>query len=666
MLKLQLRQDLSSAIIEVYREEKGRLVEYFKKLPNFLHLRITLWKDDVENIIYCCYSVQFTDENWELKKKIIALKNLGHENEFEPSLVIDTTKSLLAEPDWNFDNKLSTLTFVVDAAFYSDDELADEIEQEFMGDNCNLAYVSIREISSKPDDGIVKNSSERLVEFYDTYKELSQEETRDYPYMNVKSDGGEQGCISVLVAVAAILDPRCKLALVMFLYNKLYGNFTANEHLAIIRYSLNKVFNIYERELYRGTSMQDDTYNSLASLNDEEDTIESFQRWYDSKRKVSEAFWKSELDKYLEEPIISSEFDDRFKVLNWWREHASEYPILGRMARDYLTIRPFEVMINGFSAANDEKAMINNPILRGLDPLSMEAMICTKDWLKMEPPQQRKEDLKSKAIAWMFEHIWLVSPFTDKEQQQLDKWQSHKIISGEYVGPDKISVKALKPLLMIPPRNVNFQDARKYYIDDTVVNRFFILLKRRYDKFPHKYLKHHSFDSSMATFLIEGSKNKSDMLSWVKQEDLKGTSKLFLPMCLNEHWLLFCAHIDKKRLLWLDSNRHSQMSHASEKNAISGWFLDFLLPSLGYHQPNEWSHEIPKDIPMQKNSVDCALFVMKYATASLMVIIFLSLKMTCLTFGIVHFLIYLVEVFHQEVDEINFYLLAICNLVEEH
>ncbi|OMO74202.1 Peptidase C48, SUMO/Sentrin/Ubl1 [Corchorus olitorius] len=427
----------------------------------------------------------------------------------------------------------------------------------------------------------------------------------------------------------AVLDPRFKLALVEFVYNNIYGNDSASIHLTIIHSFVIKVFSSYIRQVYSGTSMQDDTY-SLASLNIAQvDSMGSFQMWYDSKRnKVptdDDTFWKSELDKYLEEPVIPYQVDEEFKVLDWWQQHASKYPILGRIARDYLTM-PLSVILRYSSPAVYEKAIMENPILRGLDPLTIEAIICTKDWLEveMESPQENvklkggdvlpahdqselnhlssesdhnetvpspgKEDLKSKAIAWSEKDVrtYLVSPFTEKEEQHLNRWQSHKIRGRKpkHVGPDKISVKALQPLLMIPPQYVYLQDARKYYIDDTVVNQFFILLKRRYDKFPHKYLKHHSFDSSMA---------------------------LFLPMCLNEHWLLFCADIDKKRLLWLDSNRHSQMSHASEKNAISEWFLGFLLPSLGYHQPNEWSHEIPTDVPMQKNSVDCALFVMKYA-----------------------------------------------------
>ena len=75
--------------------------------------------------------------------------------------------------------------------------------------------------------------------------------------------------------------------------------------------------------------------------------------------------------------------------------------------------------------------------------------------------------------------------------------------------------------------------------------------------------------------------------------------QLFLPICLNEHWLLFYADIDDKKLLWLDSNEHSQMFNDSEKEVIRLWFLEHLLPHME-HDPKDWLFDVPKDIPLQK------------------------------------------------------------------
>ncbi|XP_021290632.1 uncharacterized protein LOC110421370 [Herrania umbratica] len=184
--------------------------------------------------------------------------------------------------------------------------------------------------------------------------------------------------------------------------------------------------------------------------------------------------------------------------------------------------------------------------------------------------------------------------------QCVDGGAEVNLSSQEVIGRDKIQDKALAPLLRIPRDDIGSGDARNYYVEDTVVNQFFILLKRRYEKFPHKYLKHHSFDSATATFLINGSKAEYEVLSWVKQEDLKGVSKLFLPTCLREHWLLFYADIDDKKLLWLDPNEYSRMFNASEKQVIRRWFSEFLLPSMGHNNAKGWPFHVPENIPMQK------------------------------------------------------------------
>ncbi|XVF29454.1 hypothetical protein REPUB_Repub15cG0122600 [Reevesia pubescens] len=443
--------------------------------------------------------------------------------------------------------------------------------------------------------------------------------------MNVKSDGNDwRSTCSLVLAIAAILDPRFKFHLVEFSYNTIYGFDAAKIHLTVIRTTLTGIFNEYESNMYNGTSLFDGT-NSL-TLKAEENSMESFHRYYNSKRNVKiEASWKSELDKYLDQELVISS-DMEFDVLGWWSEHASSFPILGRIARDILAI-PMSSIFSG--STFNEKVMMDNPIFSGLDFKIIEAMICGRDWLEEAPKEisnmepntrlgnkgcpivklednpalahhpelkrfsseseneaQWNEDLGREVTRWTKKdvRVYLVSPFTDEEKKHLSEWKNHTF-SGEYVGRDKILDKVLKPLLLIPPPDVSLGDAQKYYIDDR-------------------------------SLLINGSIPESQMLSWVKEEeDLKGMRKLFMPICLHQHWLFFYVDIDDKKLLWLDSIEHSQMSNDLEKQQkIRRWFLDFLLPSLGHdYNAKDWLFDVPKDIPLQKNSVDCALFVMKYA-----------------------------------------------------
>ncbi|XWS09424.1 hypothetical protein CRYUN_Cryun40dG0083500 [Craigia yunnanensis] len=646
MFKLQSEEALLSNIFCVYEKEKHKFRGYFDKLSCRFNLTISLWAHDVEKVM-CCYGVQFIDDDWELKKKILALKSSG--NQFDKKKFFENFKDLCV--DWNFDKKVCSVTIYNSS---SCSEIAEEIRKSWHSFEAShplsTFYLSsdecIRGLFGKNNSGenvgksihsVIRTSSSCLLRIHDIYKKLNQQEGRGYPLMNVNSDNNWSTC-SLVLAIAAILDPRFKFAFVEFSYNTIYSHDAAKIHLTMIRNAFTGIFNEYAS-------------NSSTLLNAEENTMESFHRWINSQRNVNnEASWKSELDKYVHQPIIS--FNPEFDILSWWCEQASSFPILGRMVRDILAI---PMLSNISESTFNEKVVMDNPIFTGLDPQIIEAMICGRDWLEspkgisnVEPnkrsgnidcPIVKLEDspalahhsdierfssesdneasgnqvLGRGATTWTEKDVraYLVSPFTVEELQHFCKWQNHAI-SGEFVGRDKIQGNALAPLLKIPPHDVDLEDTRNYYIEDTVVNQFFVLLKRRYERFPHKYPKHHSFDSSTAAFLINGSKAESEVLSWVKQEDLKGVSKLFLPICLHQHWLLFYVDIDDKKLLWLDSNEHSRMSNVLEMQVIHGWFLKFLLPSMEHDHKN-WLFDVPKNIPLQKNSVDCALFVMKYA-----------------------------------------------------
>ncbi|XWS09381.1 hypothetical protein CRYUN_Cryun40dG0080500 [Craigia yunnanensis] len=539
MFKLQSQEALSSYIFRVYEEEKHKLRGYFNNLSCRFNLTINLWVHDVEKITYCCYGVQFIDDDWELKKKILVLKSLG--NQFDKRIFYENFKDFCV--DWNFNKKICS---VIIHNSSSCSEIAEEIRKSWHSFEASHPLSTFYLGSDECIRGLLgKDNSEG----------------REYPLMNVKSDNNWSTC-SMVLAIAAVLDPRFKFAFVEFSYQKIYGHGAAKIHLTKIRNAFTDIFNEYASNMYSDT-------NSSTLLSAEENTLKSFHKYVNT-----EASWKSELDKYVHQSII---------------DFTPEFDILGGVNK----LQAF-MFLGGC----------------GLDPQIIEAMICGRDWLespKESCPVVKLEDspalahhsdierISSKSdnealgnqdlgrgATWTQKDVraYLLSPFTVEELEHFSKWKDHAL-SGESVGRDKIQGNALAPLLKIPPQDVDLEDAQNYYIEDT-------------------------------TFLIKGTKAESQVLSWVNQEDLKGVSKLFLPISLNEHWLLFFADIDDKKLLWLDSNEHSRMSNVLEKQVIQQWFLKFLLPSMK-HDPKDWLFDVPKDIPLQKNSVDCALFVMKYA-----------------------------------------------------
>jgi hypothetical protein len=68
--------------------------------------------------------------------------------------------------------------------------------------------------------------------------------------------------------------------------------------------------------------------------------------------------YTSDVDLYFSTPVVDwqsgSGKDDPDWVLNWWRSHESEYPIMSQVARDYLAIPAGEVDVERlFSAGRD-------------------------------------------------------------------------------------------------------------------------------------------------------------------------------------------------------------------------------------------------------------------------------------------------------------------------
>jgi hAT family C-terminal dimerisation region/Domain of unknown function (DUF4413) len=90
------------------------------------------------------------------------------------------------------------------------------------------------------------------------------------------------------------------------------------------------------------------------------------------RRRLQEA---DELTGYLAEPVI----DDKADVLGWWRENAGRYPVLARIARDYLAIPA--------SSASSERAFSGGADLvvkkRGsLNGDTIRACTCLSSWWK--------------------------------------------------------------------------------------------------------------------------------------------------------------------------------------------------------------------------------------------------------------------------------------------
>jgi hypothetical protein len=75
----------------------------------------------------------------------------------------------------------------------------------------------------------------------------------------------------------------------------------------------------------------------------------------DQDNDTSPTAFISDIDRYLDFPTIDGDgIEDADWVLNWWRDHEKEYPIMSQVARDYLPIQAAEVDVERlFSGGRD-------------------------------------------------------------------------------------------------------------------------------------------------------------------------------------------------------------------------------------------------------------------------------------------------------------------------
>lgn len=205
--------------------------------------------------------------------------------------------------------------------------------------------------------------------------------------MKSKFDDYWKKC-SLALAVAAILDPRFKMKLVEYYYPQIYGG-DAPDCVDIVSNCM--------RALYNGH----DVYSTLVSHrqvggsdggNDTRDRLTGFDRFLHETSQSQNV--KSDLDKYLEEPLFPRNVD--FNILNWWKVHTPRYPVLSMMARNILGIPMSKVSLESVFDTGD---MVVDEYRNSLSADTLQALICTQDWMRNGLEDSKATSSSSSALA---------------------------------------------------------------------------------------------------------------------------------------------------------------------------------------------------------------------------------------------------------------------------
>ncbi|KAK7294071.1 hypothetical protein RJT34_16954 [Clitoria ternatea] len=194
-----------------------------------------------------------------------------------------------------------------------------------------------------------------------------------------------ESCLVLAIAVA--MDPRHKMKLVEFTFTEMFGE-NAVQWIRIVEDGLRELFIEYDSQKFHFTPINGNVGDDImirescqegsieGSLFVDEDALSDYEFYISDF--TDDFQFKSELDEYLEEPLLSGE---EFDILSWWRVNGFKYPTLSRIASDILSI---PVSTLSADSVFDTEIRKMDSYRSSLAPLTLEALICSKDWFQYE------------------------------------------------------------------------------------------------------------------------------------------------------------------------------------------------------------------------------------------------------------------------------------------
>lgn len=163
----------------------------------------------------------------------------------------------------------------------------------------------------------------------------------------------------------------------------LFGEFKVNELVVKVRNNLNSLYEEYKL-LYGDDVEVMDAVNDEKDLevDTEVDARQMFDLGY--MRILKDNIFvecKTEVDIYLLESCENPE-NESFNVLDWWKINSSKYPILSYVARDILAM-PVSTVAS--ESAFSTGGRVLDPHRCSLSTRTVEALICTQNWLRSTP-----------------------------------------------------------------------------------------------------------------------------------------------------------------------------------------------------------------------------------------------------------------------------------------
>ncbi|XP_058776722.1 zinc finger BED domain-containing protein RICESLEEPER 2-like [Vicia villosa] len=206
------------------------------------------------------------------------------------------------------------------------------------------------------------------------------------------------GECNMLMAIASVLDPRCKFHMVNICFPKIYtSKEVSDENIKKFKTSLEEIFDEYvSLNLEESSSVLNSESNNSSSSQVNKKIVTGFDQIMSILReKEAVPPIQSELQSYLGEGIYIPNDNNAFSALDWWRNNSLKYKILSKMAADVLAIPISTVASESTFSAGGR---VIDEYRSKLNEESIEALICGGDWFRHKYNIKKKLKVDEKSI----------------------------------------------------------------------------------------------------------------------------------------------------------------------------------------------------------------------------------------------------------------------------
>lgn len=203
--------------------------------------------------------------------------------------------------------------------------------------------------------------------------------------------------INYLIFISMLLDPRHKMHLVDWVVRNCFDDTKSTLLNLNVKILIDELFKLYTSSMPQEDKQKSSASNSALNNRNEnrQGEVMDFAKLLTSRFQMEVGFDhpqrnKSELDKYLEEPLEND--CENFNILSWWKDNQRRFPILAKMARDVLAI---PVTTVASESAFSTGGRVLDSFRTSLTPRIVEALICTQDWERTTKAVVIEESLAS-------------------------------------------------------------------------------------------------------------------------------------------------------------------------------------------------------------------------------------------------------------------------------